>query len=327
MMTIYQVLLLHRGPIPKFILNLSRLESWPEIDQLLFFSNNGIQEFTLLIQKGDPYKLLSSLFSCEQLGYLSLRSCVFKSPPEFKGFSRLLKLVLYRVVVASDTLSSLISSCPLLEKLSLKRSFSSDCLEVYASNLRFLVYEIYGSSICLKNTAKLARVSICFMGIINVEGITHAETSKLVTLFVSLPVSEFLLLEYHTIRYMSAGGVPKRFPTTLNNLKALKLSICFEEVNEISVILCLIRSSPYLEKITIVVQRSETADVIDHVLQLLEMQDWSDVSFNQLQVVELGNLSGTQSELKIIELLLAISPVLETMFIQTDSEKVADTKD
>ncbi|XP_028076647.1 F-box/FBD/LRR-repeat protein At1g13570-like [Camellia sinensis] len=151
------------------------------------------------------------------------------------------------------------------------------------------------------------------MGIINVEGIMHAETSKLVTLFGSLPVIEFLLLEYRTIRYMSAGGVPKRLPTTLNNLKTLKLFICFEEVNEISVILCLIRSSPNLEKITIMVRRSETADVIDHVLQLLEMQDWSDVSLNQLQVVELSNLSGTESELKYIELLLAISAVLETI--------------
>ncbi|CAL5401416.1 unnamed protein product [Camellia sinensis] len=228
--------------------------------------------------------LSSSLFSCEQL----------------------------RVVVASDTLSSIISSCPLLEKLSLKRSFSSDCFEINAPNLRFLVYEICGTSICLKHAARLARVSICFMGIINVEGITHAETSKLVTLFGSLPVIEFLLLEYRTIRDV-ISGVPKRLPTTLNNLKTLKLFICFEEVNEISVILCLIRSSPNLEKITIMVRRSETADVIDHVLQLLEMQDWSDVSLNQLQVVELSNLSGTQSELKFIELLLAISAVLETI--------------
>ncbi|CAL5396305.1 unnamed protein product [Camellia sinensis] len=117
-----------------------RLESCPEMDQLiLFLSDNGIQEFTLPIQKGEPYKLIY----------------------------------------------------PLLEKLSLKSSIS--------------------------------------------------ETSKLVTLFGSLPVIEFLLLEYHTIR----------------------------------------------------VRRCETTDVIDHVLQLLEMQDWSDVSLNQLQAVELGNLSGT----------------------------------
>ena len=143
---------------------------------------------------------MSSLFSSELLRYLSLHSCVFKSPPEFKGFSRLLKLELYEVVVTADILSRLISSSPLLERLSLQNSTSIDCLEINAPNLRFLVCEIYGSSICLKNTARLAWVAICFMGIFNVEGITEAETSKLVTLFGSLPVIEFLLLEYHTIR-------------------------------------------------------------------------------------------------------------------------------
>ncbi|GMP58366.1 hypothetical protein CsSME_00022059 [Camellia sinensis var. sinensis] len=121
------------------------------------------------------------------------------------------------------------------------------------------------------------------------------------------------------------GGVPKRLPNSLNNLKTLKLFfVCFEEVNEISVILCLIRSSPNLEKITIVAPSTETAVVIDPVLELLEIKDWSGVSLNQLQVVQLGGLYGTRSELKFIKLLLAISPVLETMFIQTDSEKVVD---
>ncbi|CAL5396304.1 unnamed protein product [Camellia sinensis] len=204
---------------------------------------------------------------------LRLRSCVFKSPPEVKGFSKLLELVLYEVVVTADILSSLISNCPLLENLSLKSS---------------------------------------------------GKTSKLVTLFGSLPVIEFLQLEYDTVRDV-ISGVPKRLPTSLNNLKTLKLFfVCFEEVNEISVILCLIRSSPNLEKITIVASSTETADVIDPVLELLEMKDWSGVSLNQLQVVQLGGLYGTQSELKFIKLLLAILPVLETMFIQTDTEKVAD---
>ncbi|CAL5338512.1 unnamed protein product [Camellia sinensis] len=291
MMTIYQVLLLHRGPIPKFILNLSRLESCSEINQLiLFLSNNGIQEFALLIRKGDPYKLPSSLFSCEQIRCLRLRSCVFKSPPEVKGFSRLLELVLYEVVVTADILSSLISSCPLLEKLSLKRSGNLDSLEINAPNLRFLCCE--------------------------------AKTSKLVTFFGSLPVIEFLQLEYDTD---VISGVPKRLPNSLNNLKTLKLFfVCFEEVNEISVILCLIRSSPNLEKITVVAPSTETVVVIYPVLELLEIKDWSGVSLNQLQVVQLGGLYGTRSELKFIKLLLAISPVLETMFIQTDSEKVVD---
>ncbi|CAL5396309.1 unnamed protein product [Camellia sinensis] len=321
MMTIYQVLLLHRGPIPKFILNLSRLESCSEINQLvLFLSNNGIQEFALLIRKGDPYKLPSSLFSCEQIRCLRLRSCVFKSPPEVKGFSRLLELVLYEVVVTADILSSLISSCPLLEKLSLKRSGNLDSLEINAPNLRFLCCEVHACSICLKNTARLESVFICLKDFMNVDVITQAKTSKLVTFFGSLPVIEFLQLEYDTVR-----GVPKRLPNSLNNLKTLKLFfVCFEEVNEISVILCLIRSSPNLEKITVVAPSTETVVVIYPVLELLEIKDWSGVSLNQLQVVQLGGLYGTRSELKFIKLLLAISPVLETMFIQTDSEKVVD---
>ncbi|THG14746.1 hypothetical protein TEA_006790 [Camellia sinensis var. sinensis] len=269
----------------------------------------------LPIQEAVRTSVLSKKLRC-----LRLRSCVFKSPPEVKGFSRLLELVLYEVVVTADILSSLISNCPLLENLSLKSSGSLDSLEINPPNLRFLCCEIHACSICLKNTARLETVFICLKDFMNVDVITQAETSKLVTLFGSLPVIEFLQLEYDTVRYMSAGGVPKRLPTSLNNLKTLKLFfVCFEKVNEISVILCLIRSSPNLEKITIVVRRSETADVIDHVLQLLEMQDWSDasstetadvidpvlellemkdwsgVSLNQLQVVQLGGLYGTQS--------------------------------
>ncbi|KAI8021858.1 F-box/FBD/LRR-repeat protein, partial [Camellia lanceoleosa] len=124
--------------------------------------------------------------------------------------------------------------------------------------------------------------------------------------------------------YMSAGGVPKRLPTSLNNLKTLKLFfVCFEEVNEISVILCLIRNSPNLEKITIVACTHETT-AIDHVLELLEIQDWSDVSLNQLREVEIRNISGTRFELEFIKLLLAKSHMLETMLIEPDLEKVAD---
>ncbi|CAL5399121.1 unnamed protein product [Camellia sinensis] len=120
--TIYQVLLLHRGPILRFTLSLSGLEGCSEIDQLvLFVSNNGIQEFNLLIRKSEPYKLPSSLFSCLQLKDLTLHSCMFKPPPEkFKGFKSLLRLELCKVAITANIFSSLISSCPLLEELTLE---------------------------------------------------------------------------------------------------------------------------------------------------------------------------------------------------------------
>ncbi|GMP58374.1 hypothetical protein CsSME_00022064 [Camellia sinensis var. sinensis] len=119
--TIYQVLLLHRGPILRFTLSLSGLEGCSEIDQLvLFVSNNDIQEFNLHIRKGEPYKLPSSLFSCLQLKDLTLHSCMFKpSPEKFKGFRSLLRLELCKVAITANIFSSLISSCPLLEELTL----------------------------------------------------------------------------------------------------------------------------------------------------------------------------------------------------------------
>ncbi|CAL5338510.1 unnamed protein product [Camellia sinensis] len=100
------------------------------------------------------------------------------------------------------------------------------------------------------------------------------------------------------------GGVPKRLPITLSHLKIIDLyAICFGEVNEVC---------------------THETTAIDHVLELLEIQDWSDVSLNQLREVEIRNLSGTRFELEFIKLLLAKSPMLETMLIEPDLEKVAD---
>ncbi|GMP58371.1 hypothetical protein CsSME_00022062 [Camellia sinensis var. sinensis] len=284
MTIIYQVLLFHHGPIPKFTCSLSGLKSCSEFDQLILFVSK-------------------------------------------KGFSRLLKLELYEVVVTADILSRLISSSPLLERLSLQNSTSIDCLEINAPNLRFLLCEIHAGSICLKNTVQLASIAIGLMASMDVEEFEEAETSKLVTLFGNLPVIEFLELDYYYLRYMSAGGVPKRLPTTLNNLKFLYLNqICFGQLNEILVFLCLIRSSPNLVKIRILVHTDETADdVIDNpVLKLLEKQDWSDVSLNQLRAVEMYDISIMRSELEFIKLLLAKSPMLETMIIKPDPVEVAD---
>lgn len=322
-MIIYQVLLLHHGPILKFTLSLPKLESCSEIDQLIYFaSKNGTQEFTLRIWTG-TYKLPSSLFSCLQLKHLNLHSCMFKPPPEFKGFSRLLSLELREVVISADILSSLISSCPLLERLTVESSTSFEHLEIAAPNLRFLRCKGLFSSICFKNTPQLARVSIY----LNKEVLMEGESSNSVMFFGSLPVVEFLELNGYYVMGMAAGKVPKTLPTTLNHLKILELNdICFGEPNEVSIVLCLIRSSPNLAKIKIEACTRETT-AIDPVLELLvliEMQDGWGVYLNQLREVEMRNLSGIRSELDLIKLLLAKSPMLEKMLIEPNSEVVLD---
>ncbi|KAL7260854.1 hypothetical protein ACSBR1_006508 [Camellia fascicularis] len=146
-------------------------------------------------------------------------------------------------------------------------------------------------------------------------------------LFYSLPVIESLQLDYYYAKFLAASGVPKSLPTTLSHLNYLSFhGICFRELDEVSIVLCLIRSSPNLAKIKIEVRTYDTVDdvIVDRVLELLEMQDWSDVSLNQLREVEMTKLSGTRFELEFIMLLLAKLPMLETMHIEPNSANVVD---
>ncbi|XP_058193502.1 F-box/FBD/LRR-repeat protein At1g13570-like isoform X4 [Rhododendron vialii] len=325
MMIIYQVMLHHRGPIMKFTLSLSRLKSCSEIDLLiLFVSSNDIQDFTLHKMRGELYKLPSSLYSCLQLRHLKLRSCILKPLPEFEGFTRLISLDLYDVVIADDVLSSLISNCPLLEDLRLHSSTSLHSLEVVGPNLKKVNCEGHFRSICFTNTSRLANVEIYLNENRKQRFCSKEETSNSVMLLENVPVIESLELDYCYVKGIAAYGVPTTLPTTLNNLKNIELyEICFGERDDISVLICLIRSSPNLEEVTIHAFTGATS-ASPTVLDFSEVHGCSDVSVNQLRRVDMKNISGTKPELEFIKLLLAKSPMLDTMLIELNSESVAD---
>ncbi|KAG5521285.1 hypothetical protein RHGRI_033740 [Rhododendron griersonianum] len=322
LMIIYQVLLLHCGPIIKFTLSLSGLESCSEIDQLiLFVSSNDIQDFTLCIWKGGLFKLPSSLYLCSQLKHLNLRSCMLKPPPGFEGFTRLLSLHLHEVVIADDVLSSLISICPLLEDLTLYSSTGFDSLEVVGPNLKSIRFEAHVRSICFTNTSHLENVSIYLTG----EG-NELEISSSVVLLDSVPEIEFLELDFCYVKGIAACGVPKRLPTTLNNLKYIMLyDICFGQRDVVSVLICLICSSPNLEEITIYALPNKTS-AIPIVQDFVEVHVCSDVTLNQLRKVDMKNVSGTKLELEFIKHLLAKSSMLETMLIELNSKDVNELR-
>ncbi|XP_058193485.1 F-box/FBD/LRR-repeat protein At1g13570-like isoform X2 [Rhododendron vialii] len=305
MMTLYKVLLHHQGPLLKFTLSLAELKSCPEIDQFIYFvSKNGIRVFKLHIWKGVPYKLPSTLFSCLQLERLSLHSCVFKPPPGFKGFTRLVSLELSYVLIACDVLSSLISSCLLLERLKLRSSSTSlNYLGIFAPNLKYLSIEGLFRSICIR-VHDDASVSVALKGSRNRLGFNEGEISNSVMLLRSLPVVEFLVLDYSFLQCMAANGVRERLPTTLNNLFSLQLhNISFGEPDEAF--------------------HSATA-AIDPVVELYDLEGWSDVSVNKLYFVWMGEVSGTKVEMEFIRLLLAKSPILKTMHMKLKSKEVAE---
>lgn len=201
-MTIYKVLLLHDGPITKFTLALENLENSPEIDQLIFsVSKNGIREFTLHIWKGKPFKLPSTLFSCQRLEHLSLCSCVFKPPPRFKGFTRLLSLELYEVFIAGDLLSSLTSNCPLLEQLTLHCSTSYDYLEIGAPSLKYFECEGLVRCICFRNTPHIEEVATVLEGSRNQLGINYeGDISNSLMTLCGTPMVDLLILDHAYVK-------------------------------------------------------------------------------------------------------------------------------
>jgi hypothetical protein len=143
----------------------------------------SIKEFVLEIWKGQRYKMPSCLFSCQHLIHLELFNCLLKPPLTFKGFKSLKSLDLQHVTLAQDVFENLISSCPLLERLTLMNFDGFTHLNIDAPNLQF--FDIGGvfNDISFENTFHLAVVSI---GLYDKKQ-AHAYSSNLLKFFAHLP--------------------------------------------------------------------------------------------------------------------------------------------
>lgn len=157
---ITRALFLHQGPIHKFQLANSCLQSCPDIDQwILFLSRNDIKELVLELGEGEWFRVPSCLFNCKKLSRLELFRCELDPPPSFTGFLCLKNLSLYQVIVTPEAIESLISSCPLLESLALSYS-DSLALNICAPNLKYLFLDGEFKDICLENTPLLVAISV-----------------------------------------------------------------------------------------------------------------------------------------------------------------------
>jgi hypothetical protein len=195
-MTIYQVLLLHNGPILKFTLSTPGLRSCPEINHLIsFLSRNDIQDFTLCISRGECHKLSSFLFSCLQLRHLHLLSCLFKPPTTFNGFNRLVSLVFREVDIAVNIFKTIVPKCPLLKHLTLENCTNTENLNIDAPNLKFLYFRGLFNSLRFKNTPVLASVKF-LASREEIPEYGEFRTADMIKVFHCLPVIEDLFAGY-----------------------------------------------------------------------------------------------------------------------------------
>ncbi|XP_059285488.1 F-box/FBD/LRR-repeat protein At1g13570-like [Lycium ferocissimum] len=322
---IYPLLTLHEGPITKFTLDMDILKSCPEIDNFIYFlSRNGIQHLFLRFPRYNGlYKLSSSLFTCSQLRHLTLHNCSIHPPSAFKGFDWLISLKLCRVTISPEWLGSLISHCPLLERLELEELMSEviNIIDINAPMLRY--FDFHGSikSVCLKNVPLLTELAL--MG---ARSPMEAKNFDLAKLFKSCSALEHLALHIHHSEFQEEEPslVPTRLPFDLNHVKCFYLlDPMLEESYKLSCALCLIRSFPYLEYLEIraVNDYDGGAD-----LECLKMERFSDVTFNHLREVKLESGTISMPVMQLIKLLLAKSPVLVRILIRLEYPSAANER-
>lgn len=196
------VLLLHSGPIIKFKLSHRELIGVTDIDRwTLHLTRRPVKEFVLEIWKGQRYKIPSCLFSCQGLHHLELFNCWLKPPSTFGGFRNLKSLDLQHVTLTQDAFENLISSCPLLERLTLMNFDGFTSLNIHAPNLQF--FDIGGKfeDVSFEDTSQLAVVSIgLYSNFESSQSRLHGRASNLVNFFVHLPCIQRLEIQSYFLK-------------------------------------------------------------------------------------------------------------------------------
>ncbi|CAN1126796.1 F-box/FBD/LRR-repeat protein At1g13570 [Linum perenne] len=314
------VLLLHTDAIHRFKLSHRELVGVTDIDRwILHLSRRtSIKEFILEIWKGERYKLPCCLFSCTNLIHLELFNCLLGPPSTFKGFRSLKSLDLQHITLSQDAFENLITSCPLLERLTLMNFDGFTHLKINAPNLQFFDIGSTFTDVSFENTFKLTLVSIgLYVNLKNDDKLALGSSSKLLSFFASLPHIRRLEIQSYFLKYLALGIVPTRLPQPCVDLTYLSIRINFNDVDESAAALCVLRSSPKLQELEMLARPEEQSGA-GTMTSSWEYDHWTDV-FLQLRVVRFVGFCGAKAELDCIKYMLSNSPTLERMTIKPAS--------
>lgn len=302
-------LILHlKGPITKFVLYTDKqrysvfgvedITYW-----IVFLSENGIEEFTLVNMEGEPLTgpplLLPTLFfRCVELKHLQLHNCCLCLMPRFCCFPNLLSLELTHVLSDSYTCGLLLTRCPLLETLKLIRNQPGE--------------------IKLAEIAKLVNLKELHMTLCDLDNGELMTSSAIYHVLGFFPKLQVLTLDFINCKLLT--DVEKRVPSVFTCLGTLTLSgVDFRSYTMVSCAIDLICDSPNLEDLMIV---SEYNDEVPPPALCS-----SEVDFRRMEQLQLKSVifvcSGVlKNEECLIKSLLSCSPLLKKMRIGHYSSEV-----
>ncbi|XP_030460512.1 F-box/FBD/LRR-repeat protein At1g13570-like [Syzygium oleosum] len=315
-----KVLLLHTGPIQKFKLSHKEFCAPSDIDHwIVHLSRVSIKEIILDIWKGQYYKIPTSLFNCQELIHMELYRCLVKIPSTFEGLMKLESLDLQYVELSQDGLEALISLCPLLKCLKLRNLEGITRVNIKARNLKLLDLRGAFQDVAFGFMKRLKSVTIGFSDdIANKRGPNHANSSNLHKLFRHLPKIQSLKFENYSLKYLAAGNVPQTLPNEPVHLNYLFTCIDFNSVEEILTVLCLIRSSPQLKQIDFQ-NRAKDQQTTRIGTMAGFWEDHHACCLEQVQVVSMVGISGSERELELMKFMLTSTSNLQKMMIRPNS--------
>ncbi|GJS03902.1 ALP1-like protein isoform X1 [Tanacetum coccineum] len=135
-----------------------------------------------------------------------------------------------------------------------------------------------------------------------------------VKLLQCVPLIEFLVIGGLYMKHLSAGGMPHKLPTSLDQLKCLSLAMCYDEEHEVSSALCLIRSSPNLEKFDLTgYDKSDTTQISK---KFPDIQDYSGFALDHLEFFWVEYFTNEDRQVDFLKLIMAKSPMLKKAQIE-----------
>ncbi|GJV85630.1 F-box/FBD/LRR-repeat protein-like protein [Tanacetum coccineum] len=304
--SISRILLHLKGDVTKFFIEITRKVSERfTVDDInhwvLFFSRNGIQEFTLRnMHEKIPLGLPTHIFSCLGLKHLRLTQGRFPFAPSFTGFPNLLSLDLYNVTFGNPKSWEFISRCPLLEILKIS---VADHIE-----------QVEPIDIAKLESLKKLSIPLCLL-----QKITRSGVCQLIEF---PPKVEELVVGFCKCKLLEDTNACKRFNTVMPCLKTLHLwRVDFASSITTLNVFQLIFGSPNLKTIKI-----ETAYKDKSPPTSLDFSeaDFAAMGQLQLQSVSLGNIRDSKNEVCLIKSLLACSPLLKRIIIYGFSSEHSD---
>ncbi|XP_071739447.1 F-box/FBD/LRR-repeat protein At1g13570-like [Rutidosis leptorrhynchoides] len=144
-----------------------------------------------------------------------------------------------------------------------------------------------------------------------------------VKLFQCVPLVSTLALSKNYMKFFSSGGIPSKLSTLLH-LTYICLDVCLREQDVISFVLCIIRSSPNLERIFFQMDDNEKLPIQESCLQFADLQDDLSLTLDHLKSFKIVGLSTMEFGMEFVKLIMARSTVLKIARIELNDDVSVD---